>query len=85
MAVLYYDSREANKTPAGMKRVTLCGGACDVEISRQRLLPVGENLAVVVHLDLQHLVPVQPAGYGPPESLEESRASDQRRKGSKAL
>lgn len=43
-------------------------------------LPVGENLAVVVHLDLQHLVLVQPAGNGPPERLEESRASDQRRK-----
>lgn len=71
------DSREANKNPPeGMKGVTRPGDACDVEIGRERLfpaVPVGKDLAVVVDLDLKHLVLVQPAGNGPPESLEESR------------
>lgn len=66
-----------------MKGVAGIGGACDVGISRERavpVVPVGEDLAVVVHLDLQHLVLVQPAGNGPPESLEGSREESERKR-----
>lgn len=31
--------------------------------------PVGKYFAVIVHLDFQHLVSIQPAGDGPPKYL----------------
>lgn len=33
-------------------------------------LPVGKDLAVIVHLDLQNLIFIQPAGYRPPKHLQ---------------
>lgn len=40
-------------------------------------LPVGKDFAVIVHLDLQHLVLVQLAGDGPPECLKENTERDE--------
>lgn len=34
-------------------------------------VPVGEDFAVVVHLNLEHLVSIQPAGNGPSKCLKE--------------
>lgn len=36
-------------------------------------LPVGENFAVIVHLNLQHLVSIQSAGNRPSKYLEKKR------------
>lgn len=33
-------------------------------------LPVWKDLAVIVHLDLQNLIFIQPAGYRPPKHLQ---------------
>lgn len=33
--------------------------------------PVGENFAVVVNLDLKHLISIQPAGNGPSKHLKQ--------------
>lgn len=42
-------------------------------------VPVGEDFAVVVDLDLQHLVSIQPAGNGPTKRLEGAKQTQTNR------
>lgn len=51
--------------------VTIITLSADANTSdEQQALPVGKDLAVIVDLDLQNLIFVQPAGYRPPKHLQ---------------